>query len=272
MEAIYRIYNEIFNENADPRCKDWLLMSSPWPVMAIIAVYLVIIKLILPMHMRGRKPYDLRVVIMWYNILQIVANSIVAWGILTSGWTTTYHFGCMLPDYSMNPEALRMLSFLWWTLFIKIFEMMETMFYILRKKYRQASFLHIYHHISTFTFVWMAVKYVGGGITSFSPMLNSAVHVIMYSYYLLSAVGSPSTKAFLAKYKKWLTMFQMIQFTVILVFSLQIFLPSCPAPLGVGVFYIVNVVFVYYMFYNFYMNNYTTKTKFNQNGNGVKSN
>ncbi|XP_059059691.1 elongation of very long chain fatty acids protein 7-like [Achroia grisella] len=270
MEAIFRKYHEVFYEKADPRCKDWPLMSSPWSIVTIIVTYLIIIKLILPMHMKDKKPYNLRLVMKWYNIIQILANAVVSWGILTSGWTTTYHFGCMLPDYSMNPEALRMLRFLWWTLLIKIFEMLETMFYILRKKDRQASFLHVYHHISTMTFVWMAVKYVGGGITSFSPMLNNAVHVIMYSYYLLSAEGSPRTKQFLTKHKKWLTTFQMVQFTVILVYSSQIFLPSCPAPLGVGIMYIPNVVLVYYMFYNFYINNYTTKC--NVNGNSVKTN
>lgn len=49
-----------------------------------------------------------------------------------------------------------------------------------------------------------------GGITSFSPMINNAVHVIMYSYYLLSAEGSPSVKAHLIKYKKWITVMQMV--------------------------------------------------------------
>ncbi|KAM3959240.1 very long chain fatty acid elongase 7 [Aphomia sociella] len=249
-----------------PRCKDWPLMTTPWSMVAIIATYLTIIKVVLPAHMKDRKPYNLRTIMKWYNIAQIFGNLIVCWGIMTSGWTTTYHFGCMLPDYSMNPEPLRMLRFFWWTLLLKIFEMLETMFYILRKKDQQASFLHIYHHVSTFMFVWLGVKYIGGGIASFSPMLNNAVHVIMYSYYLLSSEGNPSTKAFLAKHKKWLTAIQMVQFTVILVYSSQIFLPSCPAPLGVGVMFIPNVVLVYYMFYNFYRLNYLKKTQLGTNG------
>ncbi|VVC93658.1 unnamed protein product, partial [Leptidea sinapis] len=49
-----------------------------------------------------------------------------------------------------------------------------------------------------------------GGLTSFPAMLNNTVHVIMYSYYLLSAEGSPTVKAFLIRYKKWLTILQMI--------------------------------------------------------------
>jgi hypothetical protein len=41
-------------------------------------------------------------------------------------------------------------------------------------------------------------------------MINNAVHVVMYSYYLLSAEGSPRTKKFLRKYKKWITLMQMV--------------------------------------------------------------
>ncbi|KAF9820448.1 hypothetical protein SFRURICE_009867, partial [Spodoptera frugiperda] len=136
-------------------------MTSPKPLAAIIATYLITIKLILPAYMKNRRPYELRSLIKWYNVVQIVSNAVVTWGIMTSGWTTTYHFGCMLPDYSMNPEALRMLRFLWWTIMLKLLELFETAFFILRKKDRQASFLHVYHHVSTLIIVWSALKYVG---------------------------------------------------------------------------------------------------------------
>ncbi|XP_050550876.1 elongation of very long chain fatty acids protein [Spodoptera frugiperda] len=271
MDSIRRAYDIVFYERADQRVKDWALMTSPKPLAAIIATYLITIKLILPAYMKNRRPYELRSIIKWYNVVQIVSNAVVTWGIMTSGWTTTYHFGCMLPDYSMNPEALRMLRFLWWTIMLKLLELFETAFFILRKKDRQASFLHVYHHVSTLIIVWSALKYVGGGITSFSPMINNAVHVIMYSYYLLSAEGSPKMKAILIKYKKWLTIMQMIQFTFMLVYSAQVFLPSCPAPLGITILYFPNVIFVYYMFYDFFRQNYLKEQKaLSHSKNGVK--
>lgn len=98
-------------------------------------------------------------IFVYYSITQLFQ-------ILTSGWTTTYHFGCMLPDYSMNPEAVRMLRYLWWTIILKLMELFETVFFLLRKKERQASFLHIYHHISTLIIIWAGVKYVGGKVLS----------------------------------------------------------------------------------------------------------
>ncbi|CAH2235295.1 jg5865, partial [Pararge aegeria aegeria] len=111
-----------------------------------------------------------------------------------------------------------------------------------------------------------------GGITSFSPMINNAVHVIMYSYYLMSSEGSPKVKAVLIKYKKWMTIMQMIQFTLMLIYSAQVFLPSCPAPLGITFLYFPNVIFVYYMFYKFFRQNYIDYKKKQQNldQNGTK--
>ncbi|XP_068620503.1 very long chain fatty acid elongase 7-like [Battus philenor] len=271
METVASAYNEVFYNRADPRVSDWPLMTSPWPLITIIYGYLALIKLVLPAYMSHRQPYELKTVIRWYNIVQIVANAIVTWGIMTSGWTTTYHFGCMLPDYSMNPEPLRMLRFMWWTIILKLMELFETVFFLLRKKERQASFLHVYHHVSTLVIVWSGTKYVGGGITSFSPMINNAVHVIMYSYYLLSSEGSPTIKAFLIKYKKWITIMQMIQFTLMIVYSAQVFMPSCPAPLGITIIYFPNVIFVYYMFYDFFKRNYVNDKQNENRRNGVGS-
>lgn len=54
------------------------------------------------------------------------------------------------------------------------------------------------------------VNNISGGITSLSPMINNAVHVIMYTYYLLSAEGSLTVKAYLIRYKKWITIMQMV--------------------------------------------------------------
>lgn len=56
-------------------------MTSPKPLAAIIAAYLVIIKLVLPSYMKDRSPYELRSLIKWYNVVQIIANAVVTWGV-----------------------------------------------------------------------------------------------------------------------------------------------------------------------------------------------
>ncbi|XP_028027342.1 elongation of very long chain fatty acids protein 4-like [Bombyx mandarina] len=261
MEWLRKYYHTVFYDRADQRVKDWLFMTSPWPIVAILTTYLLLIKFILPIYMRNKRPYNLKGVIKSYNVTMIVFNLVVAWGIATSGWTTTYHFGCVLPDYTTKPEPMRMLTFMWWTLTIKMTELLETAIFLLRKKNQQASFLHVYHHVISLVMIWCGVKYIGGGMASFPVMINSGVHVVMYCYYLLSADGSPRVKAYLHRYKKWLTIIQMVQFTILLAHALQAFLPSCPAPLTIAYMYLPNVLIVYYMFYEFFKKNYSENHK-----------
>lgn len=58
----------------DPRNHDWPLISSPWPVLSILIVYLYFVKNIGPKFMANRKPFDLQTVINVYNIIQILIN------------------------------------------------------------------------------------------------------------------------------------------------------------------------------------------------------
>lgn len=56
--------------------------------------------------------------------------------------------------------------------------------------------------------VWFGVKFTPGGHSSFFGFLNTFVHIIMYSYYLLAALG-PKYQKYLW-WKKYLTTIQMV--------------------------------------------------------------
>ncbi|RZC35801.1 ELO domain containing protein, partial [Asbolus verrucosus] len=243
---------------ADPRVKDWIGFSSPNMTLAIIAVYLLSIYVLLPAFMKNRKPYRLKIVLFCYNIFQIFSCAALIYGILTSGWLTTYSWGCQPVDYSDNPEALRMLTFCHFEYVLKGIELLETVMFVLRKKYNQVSNLHVYHHCSTFFLKWIVVKYVGGGMVSFPAIINSFVHILMYSYYLLTSLGEEwQTK--LAKWKPKLTMLQMIQFCVIIAHPMQALHPDCHVQKQLLLIYVPNVLLVFYMFWKFYKKSYMKK-------------
>ena len=81
----------------------------------------------------------------------------------------------MLPDptqsaYSILPALTRgaysgfqIASALWWYYISKGVEFLDTVFFILRKKFNQVSFLHVYHHCTMFTLWWIGIKWVAGG-------------------------------------------------------------------------------------------------------------
>ena len=102
----------------------------------------------------------------------------------------------------------------------KIIELLDTVFFVLRKKQRQISFLHLYHHAMMPICAWIGVRFVPGGHGTLLGVINAFIHIIMYAYYMLSAFG-PHMQKYLW-WKKHLTSLQLVQFTIILYHNLQV--------------------------------------------------
>lgn len=49
-----------------------------------------------------------------------------------------------------------------WVIIDRLAELVEAVFFVLRKKDIQISFLHLYHHISTIVLLWTFFKYSAG--------------------------------------------------------------------------------------------------------------
>lgn len=77
---------------------------------------------------------------------------------------------------------------------------------MLRKKNTQLSFLHVYHHATIFAMWFVNVRYFPGGDAWFAAAFNAFVHVLMYTYYLVTTLGGS------VPFKSLLTLFQILQF------------------------------------------------------------
>jgi hypothetical protein len=55
--------------------KDWPLMGSPFPTLAICLSYAYCVKLLVPRIMDSRKPMNLRGVLIVYNFVQVVFSA-----------------------------------------------------------------------------------------------------------------------------------------------------------------------------------------------------
>lgn len=96
-----------------------------------------------------------------------------------------------------------------YTYFIaKIAELLDTVFFVLRKKNSQVTFLHVLHHSGMVFLAYGGVKYYPGGNVIFYGTINLIVHTIMYFYYMLAAMG-PKYRKYLW-WKKYLTEIQMV--------------------------------------------------------------
>jgi len=136
----------------------------------------------------------------------------------------------------------------------KILDFCDTLFIVLRKKWRQLSFLHVYHHASIFLFYWLdnLVGYTGD--IYLTVVLNSFVHLVMYSYYFLSTLG------YSAWWKNYITLLQMGQFIIMNIQAIYILVFKCPYPQRITMAYLFYIISLFLLFRNFYNRTYTKPT------------
>uniref|UniRef100_A0A3Q4N6X6 Elongation of very long chain fatty acids protein n=1 Tax=Neolamprologus brichardi TaxID=32507 RepID=A0A3Q4N6X6_NEOBR len=226
---------------ADKRVQHWPMMSSPFPTLAISCLYLIFLWAG-PKYMQDRQPYTLRKTLIVYNFSMVVLNFYIA----------------------KEVSAIVIASALWWYYISKGVEFLDTVFFILRKKFNQVSFLHVYHHCTMFILWWIGIKWVPGGQSFFGATINSSIHVLMYGYYGLAALG-PQMQKYLW-WKKYLTIIQMIQFHVTIGHAGHSLYTGCPFPCWMQWALIGYAVTFIILFANFYYHAYRRKPAFSRKG------
>ncbi|XP_045521705.1 elongation of very long chain fatty acids protein 7-like [Pieris brassicae] len=239
---------------SDPRVQGWFLFDSPIPTLVMVLLYLGFVLVFGPMWMANRKPFKIKGILVTYNAAQVLLSSYMFYEHLMSGWWADYSLTCQPVDYSNSETAKRMLHLCWVYYFSKISEFADTVFFVLRKKKSQITWLHIYHHSLTPFEAWMLVKFIAGGHGTFSNIVNNLVHVIMYAYYMLAAMG-PQYEKYLW-WKKYLTTMQLSQFFLVLFHSISALICDCGYPKIIASGLILHSSIFIVLFMNFYMHAY----------------
>ncbi|XP_050376045.1 elongation of fatty acids protein 3-like [Argentina anserina] len=87
----------------------------------------------------------------------------------------------------------------------KLLEFLDTLFIILSGSLRRLSFLHVYHHATVLVmcYLWLHTRQ---SLFPVALVTNASVHVLMYGYYFLCAVGIRP------RWKRAVTDCQIVQF------------------------------------------------------------
>ncbi|XP_046741586.1 elongation of very long chain fatty acids protein AAEL008004-like [Diprion similis] len=252
-------YRDLMDNKSDPRVNGWFMMSGPMPTALICITYAYCVKVLGPKLMENRKPMKLRKVLIFYNLFQVIFSYWLFKESLVAGWGGHYSFRCQPVDYSNNTLALRMAHACWWYYISKFTEFFDTIFFVLRKKNEQVSTLHVIHHGIMPMSVWFGLKFTPGGHSTFFGLLNTFVHIVMYSYYLLAALG-PHMQPYLW-WKKYLTTLQMVQFVLVMVHAFQLLFIQCNYPKAFVWWIGMHAVLFYFLFRDFYQQAYVKKSR-----------
>lgn len=241
----------------DERILKYPLMDSPLPTITMCIIYLVFVKFIGPNFMANRKAYDLRYAMILYNFSLVILNGYLFWKFGVHGWFGKYNFRCQPVDTSNSIDGLAMVFTGWLFYISKFIEFLDTIFFVLRKKDNQITALHLVHHATMPFNVWFTIRFAPGGHSSFCSIINSAVHVVMYLYYGLSAIGPHMNKYLF--WKKYITKMQLTQFVLVVIHSGQLFFRQCNYPKFFMVYIGFYSILFFIMFSGFYKSAYSDK-------------
>src|SRR5690606_36806807 len=106
---------------------------------------------------------------------------------------------------------------------------------------------------------WIYFQFTPGGQGVFPILVNMCVHMIMYSYYFMAALG-PHMQKYLW-WKKYLTSLQITQFIVCIVHALIPLVVDCGFPPQFILFGLPQGIFILYLFVKFYLKSYAEHNK-----------
>ncbi|XP_013111998.2 elongation of very long chain fatty acids protein 1-like [Stomoxys calcitrans] len=230
-------------------------------MVTTICLYIYTVLKIGPRFMANRKPYKIDGLMQIYNVVQILLNSFIFYEffcntILRSDFSLTCE--AYNPE-DMRPETMKLARPVILYAVSKYLDWFDTIFFLLRKKFNQISFLHVYHHSIMVVAIYIYSSKCFAAQGTCTGLVNSFIHIVMYLYYLVSA-SKPNID--LLPWKKLLTQMQLLQFCLVAVqFGLPLINNWCGLnELGLWIVFLQNL-FMIALFSNFYYKAYIRPTK-----------
>ena len=236
---------------ADVNAKAWISALSTKLPAATTSGYLLFC-FVGPKIMARREAFDPKGLMLAYNAYQTLFN-IVVLGMFVVEMTKLKlpAWGAEMPW--SDKRSFNILLGVWLHYNNKYLELLDTVFMVLRKKTKQLSFLHIYHHALLIWAWWFVCHLMATNDCIdiyFGAACNSFIHIVMYSYYLMAALGIR------CPWKRYITQAQMLQFVI--VFAHAVFVlkqDKCPTALPWAQMFVMANMLV--LFGNFYLKAYS---------------
>merc|ERR1719265_576331 len=150
------------------------------------------------------------------------------------------------------------MAYVLWVFYLsKVLDFMDTVFMVARRKWRQISFLHVYHHASIFLVYWLNLNAGYDGDIYFTVVLNGFIHFVMYGYYAVRTFNVRVPMAI----KALITNAQMVQFVCMNLQAGYLLLNDCSFPRKLTWFYLGYIISMLVLFNDFSNKTYGKKKK-----------
>jgi len=232
--------------------------------IAIVYILFVVVgSTVMKMGVPAMDPYPIKFV---YNVSQIFLCAYMTIEAFMVAYRNNYSIVCN--DYIQDSPP--MANLLWLFYVSKIWDFWDTIFIVIGKKWRQLSFLHVYHHTTIFLFYWLNVNSQYDGDVFLTILLNGFIHTVMYTYYFISMhTKDPKTGISLnIWWKSSLTLFQLAQFLAMMTQASYLVMKDCASISRRNtIVYFVYIMTLFFLFSQFFVASYmkpkSKKTKKN---------
>lgn len=112
-----------------------LMSGGPWPVLAITFAYIWFSTVIGPNLMKNREPFDLRPILLFYNVIMMIINGFIFYKAAIFTNFGLYPWTCKLwgtRDNIDENQIKEMLQLSWLFFFSKFLDFIDTIFFVLR--------------------------------------------------------------------------------------------------------------------------------------------
>lgn len=248
-----------------PLTKGLPAVDSPTPVLMGMLLYIMSVSLGLAwirvrnLKPRLHEPFLLQALVILHNLFCLSLSLYMCLGIVFRAFQLKYS----LWGNAYDPKEATMAHLIYIFYMSKYVEFMDTIIMLLKRNLRQVSVLHVYHHMSVALIWWMISRHAPGGDAYFSAAANSFVHVLMYLYYLLSALLRSDEKV-RQKYLFWgkyLTQLQMIQFIFNWIQASYCIKVEAPYPQFLYKILFYYMISLLMLFFNFYVKKYSSSSR-----------
>lgn len=203
-------------------------------------------------------PYPIK---FFYNVSQIMLCAYMT----IEGFLLAYR-----NDYTVTPcipydrDSPALANLLWLFYVSKVWDFWDTIFIVLGKKWRQLSFLHVYHHTTIFLFYWLNANVFYDGDIYLTIVLNGFIHTCMYTYYFICMHTKikETGKSVPIWWKPYLTLFQLIQFVLMMSQGSYLVIKGCDhLNFQITASYVVYILSLFFLFLQFFISSYLTPKK-----------